>query len=98
MKVSFHPLVQRDFSSALRYYEDISFHLAEEFDREVQAAVQRIKDFPTRYPFYLSRRIYRRHKLKRFPYMILYRVKKTELRVTALKHEKQHPGFGMSRI
>ena len=36
--------------------------------------------------------------MKRFPYVILFRVvEKKLIHITVVKHEKRHPGFGIGR-
>ena len=40
----------------------------------------------------------RRSLMKRFPYLILFRVVNGEvIRITVIKHERRHPAFGVNR-
>ncbi len=97
MKVSVHPFVQRDYNKALAYYEKESRRLAERFAAAVEKGIQSIVATPHAFSFHLQQQVHRRYKLDRFPYLILYRLTPTEIRITAIKHEKQRPSFGMGR-
>lgn len=39
----------------------------------------------------------RRFSLRRFPYSIIYYIRDDELRVVAIAHHRQRPGFGVDR-
>jgi len=98
MKLEFHPAVQQDFIQARDYYQTKGGpHLADRFEREFQACLSAIQVAPSRFPFYLGSEIFRRIRLRHFPYLIIYREKADAVRVTVLKHEKRDPGFAMGR-
>ena len=72
-RLSFHPLVQKDFNEIIDYYHDEAGpHVADRFETEFRTAIDEIKAHPRRFPFYLSQRRYRRHSLRNFPHLILY--------------------------
>jgi hypothetical protein len=71
--------------------------LADLFEREFQACLSAIQVAPSPFPFYLGNEIFRRVRLRHFPYLIIYREKADAVRVTVLKHEKRDPGFAMGR-
>lgn len=98
MTLSFHPAVQSDFNEAIAYYEaEGGVHLAERFEIEFRACLTAIKTGPTHHPFYHARASHRRIRLRSFPYVILYRDGIDSIRVTLLKHERQHPLYGTGR-
>jgi plasmid stabilization system protein ParE len=98
MKLEFHPAVQKDFVQARDYYQtEGGPHLADRFEREFQACLAVIQAAPSRFPFYLGSAVFRRIRLRNFPYLIIYREKADAVRVTVLKHEKRDPRFAMSR-
>jgi len=97
MKISVHSLAQRDYSRALDYYEEESVALAERFEAAIQQGFAKIIASPTAFPYHLKSQIYRRYKTAPFPYPIVYRLKEDEIRIIAIKHEKQRPSFGMNR-
>lgn len=95
MEVSYHPLVKRDVTEALRYYHRISPHLADEFHAEVRAVIERAAEHPLR--FHSTDRDFRRINLPRFPYHVLYDVRPDSIRVMIVRHNKRHPEYGMDR-
>lgn len=95
MEVSYHPLVKRDVLEALKYYADISSHLADEFDTELRELIAKAADNPLR--FHPVGRGFRRANLRRFPYHLLYEVRAESLRVMHIRHNKRHPDYGMER-
>ncbi|MGH7943906.1 MAG: type II toxin-antitoxin system RelE/ParE family toxin [Opitutaceae bacterium] len=96
--MEFHPAVPNDFNAALDYYEaEGGTHLADRFEDELRGCLEAIKAGPTRFSFYQGSDLFRRIRLKGFPYLIVYRENAAIVRVTVLKHERRHPRFGMSR-
>jgi plasmid stabilization system protein ParE len=96
--IRFHPLVLKDFTRACDYYEQAADHcLVEQFEKSVSSSLQRIQSAPHEQPFYLGQKAFRRMKLRTFPYLILYRETPDEIRITAIKHEKRHPTYGLKR-
>lgn len=98
MKVTYHPFVEKDYHRALRYYEKEGPALALRFDEAFKEGVERITATPTAFPFHLKQQIHRRYKLESFPYLIVYRLTRIGVRIVMLKHEKQHPAFGIKRL
>lgn len=98
MILEFHPAVQKDFNHAIAYYEaEGGVHLADRFEAEFRAGLAAIKAGPTHHSRYHVNAEYRRIQLKSFPYLILYREIAGSIRVTLLKHERQHPLHGRNR-
>jgi len=95
VEVIYHPSVKQDVAQALKYYYRISSRLADEFHAELRAIIRRAADNPFR--FHLTDRGFRRANLPRFPYHVLYEVRAESLRVTVVRHHKQHPQFGLER-
>jgi len=98
MTVEFHPAVQRDFNETLDHYEaQGGLHLADRFEREFRACLAAVQAGPSQFSFYLKSDVFRRIRLESFPYVVIYREMADSVRITALKHEKRHPRFGMGR-
>lgn len=98
MTLEFHPAVQQDFNAAIDYYAaEGGGHLADRFEAELRDCLAAIKSGPRQYAFYQGSTAFRRIRLRRFPYLVIYREKLGGVRVTILKHEKRHPNFGMTR-
>mgnify|MGYP001586180657 CR=1 FL=1 len=51
MKVVYHPAVQRDVSSILRYYDGINDRLGDEFWEELNSFISRAAADPRRFHF-----------------------------------------------
>ena len=95
MRLTYHPLVQRDVSGILRHYDEISPRLGDEFWAELTRLLQIVLARPER--FHFSDRRLRRANLTRFPYHLLFRVTAGSVRVIAVRHDKRHPSFGITR-
>lgn len=95
MEITYHPLVRRDVAQTLKYYRAISSQLADEFHAELRAIINRAVENPLR--FHLVDRGFRRANLPRFPYHVLYEIRGDSLRVMIVRHNKQHPEFGLER-
>ena len=73
MRVVHHPDVQKDVSSILRHYDQISLRLGDEFWAELMAFIERAALHPERcHPADSGRR---RVNLRRFPYHFLFCLK-----------------------
>lgn len=95
MKVVYHPGVQKDVSAILRYYDTISPRLGDEFWAELMEFIETAATHPKR-----GRSLddeLRRVNLKRFPYHFLFRILPDKIRVTVVRHHKQHPARGLKR-
>jgi toxin ParE1/3/4 len=98
VRLSIHDLVKRDISEALSYYEDRSMQAAARFALQLEQTLAELSKHPGQHTPYLGSAIFRRARLKDFPYLIIYRLRGDAIRVTVLKHEKRHPAFGMRRV
>lgn len=98
MTLEYHPGLRRDLHEARDYYARAGGeHLAERFEREFRDAVAKICAHPTAYPFFASAPGLRRVRLKRFPFVLAYRHSANLIRLLVLKHQAQHPEFGVER-
>ena len=98
MRLSLHELVESDYYDAFDYYESVSDRAADKFALQYELALAEIRKHPGQHTPYLGSAIFRRVRLKDFPYLIIYRLRGDTIRVTVLKHEKRHPTFGMRRV
>ena len=95
MKVVYHPLVQRDVSRILRHYDGINDRLGDEFWNELNSIINVAADHPHRFHLQSSNR--RRVNLRRFPYHFLFTEIPGGIRITVVRHHKQHPQHGLQR-
>ncbi|HUS35820.1 MAG TPA: type II toxin-antitoxin system RelE/ParE family toxin [Verrucomicrobiae bacterium] len=95
MRLSFHPLVQKDINAILRYYDGISTKLGDRFFAELTAAFDAALSNPQRgHPAELGLRSVN---LDSFPFHFLYRILADRIRVTIVRHHKRHPRVGVHR-
>ena len=95
MKVVYHPAVQRDVSRILRHYDGINDRLGDEFWEELNSFITKAAANPHR--FHFEARDRRRVNLRRFPYHFLFREIPSGIRITVVRHNKQHPERGLER-
>jgi plasmid stabilization system protein ParE len=95
MKVVYHPVVQRDVSNILRHYDSINDQLGDEFWEELNSFISAAAANPKR--FHFERPNLRRVNLDRFPYHFLFREIPGTIRITVVRHHKQHPRYGLRR-
>lgn len=97
MKTSLSSAAERDVKRALDYYlRAAGAEVAEDFIDQLELKIEKIKSNPEAYRIVVKD--LRCANLERFPYQIIYRIASTELvKVTSVRHHKQHPDFGLRR-
>lgn len=95
MTVTYHPSVQRDVNRILRYYQDISGRLADEFWDELLGSIAAAAKNPER--FHFAEEGLRRANLQKFPYHFLFRTLTDRIRITVVRHNKRHPRHAIRR-
>ena len=91
---------EAELISAMLFYEDHQEGLGQDFFERVSEAIESIARDPARYPVYEGKRIsrvFRRAKVDRFPYLILYQLREDETLVVAVAHSSQHSGYWENR-
>jgi plasmid stabilization system protein ParE len=79
-----------------RWYAERSIRAATGFVAELDRAVEAISENPERYPTHLHGT--RRYLLRRYPYIVVYRVEAVRVVVVAVQHCKRQPGYWAGRI
>ena len=91
-------------SASIEFYEAIVFYdiqrqgLGQEFAKEVEDTIERIKQNPRAWtctPF--SKRT-RRCLTNRFPYEIVYQIREDIILIVAVLHQRRHPKTWQSRL
>jgi toxin ParE1/3/4 len=96
MRIEYHPSLHAELEEVRDYYESQSLGLGQDFVDEFERQVLKIAAMPERWM--IVRRDLRRSLMKRFPYVIFFRIIEDDgIRVTVVKHEKRHPSFGLRR-
>lgn len=93
--VVYHPKVSAEVRAFLDHYDAISPALGDLFWEELSEAIGYARDYPERHHFDHTGR--RRSNLKRFPIHFLFRIFPGVIRVTAVRHDRQDPGYGSKR-
>lgn len=91
----YHPKVPAEVREFVAHYDAISTDLGNSFWEELIEAIEYARDFPERHHFDRTGR--RRSNLKRFPIHFLFRIMPEVIRITAVRHDRQDPGYGLRR-
>jgi toxin ParE1/3/4 len=94
-EVSLHPAAEAEYESALRWYLERSERAAAGLEAALDRAIEFIATFPEASPLCDDRHRY--HSLRRYPYGLVYRIDGNEVRVVAVTHDRQLPGFWIGR-
>ena len=81
--------------AAFLWYRNRSDIAAERFREELHHAMDAIASSPDAWPTYVHAT--RRYLLRRFPFMVVYRVTPEEIQVVAVAHARRRPGYWKER-
>ena len=96
MRIEYHPAVAGELEEIRDWYQEQSPGLGNDFVDEFERQILVIAAMPRRWM--ILKGDVRRALMKRFPYVIYFRViEDAGIRVTVVKHEKRHPGYGAQR-
>lgn len=96
-RLRFHIRVQGEVDEAVRWYEEQSPGLGDDFYAKFSEAVAQVAGHSVGFAFWFRSQTIRRVKLKRFPYDLLFEIRPDAVRIVCLRHEKRHPSFGVGR-
>ena len=96
MTFSFHPAARKELDQAVDFYEECEPGLGYEFLEEIYATVARVVEYPEAWSPFSART--RRCLTQRFPYGVIYQAKDGEIRILALAHSHQRPGYWLNRL
>ena len=96
MKIAFLPPARAELTDAISYYNNQSEGLGYEFAAEVKRTLERIVQYPDAW-LKLSKRT-RRCRTNRFPYGVIYQVRKETLLIVAVMHLSREPETWKSRL
>jgi plasmid stabilization system protein ParE len=89
--LEFHPEARIESRVSLSWYRRRSVRAAEEFFAELNRATDAIVDNPERWPMDASG--FRQCRLRRFPFVVIYRDKLKVVQVIAVAHASRKPGY-----
>lgn len=96
MRVTFHPAARTEYLAAAEYYESCREGLGARFTFEVEAALARVLEAPSRWP--IIEQDVRRCLTHTFPYGILYTIEQDSLLILAITHCSRKPGYWQERL
>ena len=91
MEVEFHPAADEELSAAATYYESRRAQLGLELTEEVEGVCTLISEYPE-----IGRKVDSTHRgipLRRFPFVVFYRVQGSIIQITAVAHKRKRPGY-----
>ncbi len=84
-----------DYTESLCWYAERSIEAANDFDAELNIALDQIKSDPQRFPLCDDR--HRFFLMRRFPFRIIYRGIHEDIVVIAIAHASRSPDFWANR-
>lgn len=96
MRLIFLPEAEVELDDAVGSLDLVSTKLGDDFYVEVDDVIERILGFPN-IGKPVSKNI-RQCLLKRFPYLLIYRIKGNELTIVAVAHAHRQPGYWRNRL
>jgi hypothetical protein len=96
MEIVFLPVARVELADAISYYNSQSEGLGYEFAAEVKRTLERIVQYPDAW-FKLSKRTHR-CRTNRFPYGIIYQIRKEILLIVAVMHLSREPEAWKARL
>ncbi len=96
MRIRFLEIAQIELDEAIEYYNQEAPELGEAFQTEVWKALDRIGKFPEAWSPCSKRT--RRCQTRRFPYGIIYQIRKDEILIVAIANLHREPGYWKERI
>lgn len=94
--VKFHPEAQIEFFNSSLYYEEQQEYLGKRFIEYVEESVRRIQINPLLYP--IAEGDCRKCRVSKFPYGIIYRIKKNHIEIIAVMNLYRIPGYWKGRL
>ncbi len=91
---------EAELIEATFYYEDRCEGLGQDFFQRVTNTILAIGKDPTRFPIYEGKRLtreFRRARVSRFPYIVVYQVRNDEILIVAVAHTSREAGYWDSR-
>ena len=96
LPIDIHFEAHLEEDEAFHWYRNRSHRAAETFLKEIEEARLAIQDSPDLWAEYLHGT--RRYQLKRFPYIVVYRVTEYRIEIIAIAHSHRRTGYWVDRI
>src|SRR5258705_12021506 len=87
----FHRLVASDLADAIEWYDERSEGLGDRFRAAVSGRLDEIAEKPSLFPRAFDDADYQFARLSRFPYLVLYRVRRETVLILGVFHSASDP-------
>lgn len=91
------PAAEAELSAAVRWYESMRAGLGVDFLAAIDEALERTRAGPESFPIWRRGHPFRRHVLRRFPFVIFFTASEAQVDVVAFAHAKRRPGYWNDR-
>jgi toxin ParE1/3/4 len=82
-----------EIQEAYEWYESQRTGLGDELIEEIESCLATISEYPERYGYVRTSYLYRRIRVSRFPYMIVYEIEGNTVFINSIVHFKQDKKF-----
>ena len=91
------PEAEAEAGAAALWYEAKRAGLGADFIAAIDESLERVLEAPLAHPIWRAGRPFRRHIVRRFPYVIFFTVSDQSVNVLAVAHSKRRPGYWVGR-
>ena len=95
LTIHYHPDAVTDMTEAALFYEDRQAGLGERLLNAIEEAFEVISTHPTLWR--ADERGRRKYRIKRFPYLMIYKVTSQTIVILAIAHTSRKPGYWKER-
>lgn len=95
-RLFFHPAARVEALEAFDWYSQRSQQVADAFEEELRDAGRAIEHAPELWALYLGGT--RRYLMKRFPFVVIYRIASGRIEIVAIAHGRRKPGYWKWRL
>jgi len=96
LRIEYHPKIESELRHIIQYYNKCVPSLGYQFLDNFEQQIRFISKNPR--SFLVIKNDIRKAVLNRFPFVLYFKIVNEDiLRITVIKHQRRHPGFGMNR-
>jgi plasmid stabilization system protein ParE len=96
LPIDYHPAARLEAIDAFNWYRERSVGAAGRFQNELEKAQLAIQRSPDEWAAYIAGT--RRYLLKRYPYLVVYRILSDRIEFLAISHARREPGYWVDRL
>jgi len=98
LKIKAHPEVYEELENSRTWYDEKATKLGVDFLKEVDNAIERIRESPEAWSWYEKKIGVRKFLVHRFPYAVIYRYNENMIYILAVANLRRKPGYWKHRI